>query len=75
VLLSYVAESVKRKSFRNMVEDSVLKPLKLTHTYYAPPNDSVGIVPGDRYKTSWAFNMGEETPSVLHQPQNALDRG
>ncbi|KAH7633105.1 beta-lactamase/transpeptidase-like protein [Sordaria sp. MPI-SDFR-AT-0083] len=59
-LLSYVAERITGKDFKTLVQDSVLKPLNLTHTFTSAPDDSLGIIPGNRYKTSWAFELAEE---------------
>ncbi|KAK1774211.1 beta-lactamase/transpeptidase-like protein [Copromyces sp. CBS 386.78] len=59
-LLSYVAERITGKGFKTLVQDSVLTPLNLTHTFTSAPDDSLGIIPGNRYKTSWAFELAEE---------------
>ncbi|KAJ4417641.1 hypothetical protein N0V85_001751 [Neurospora sp. IMI 360204] len=60
VLLSYVAERITGKPFKALVQDSVLTPLNLTHTFTSAPDDSLGIIPGNRYSTSWAFDLAEE---------------
>jgi len=59
-LLAYVAEAITGKNWKTLVEDAVLKPLNLTHTFVAAPDDSLGIIPGNRYSTSWAFDLAEE---------------
>jgi CubicO group peptidase (beta-lactamase class C family) len=59
-LLSYVAEKITGKDFKSLVEDAVLKPLGLNHTFVSAPDDALGIIPGNRYKTAWAFEMAEE---------------
>lgn len=61
-LLGYALEKMTGKSFGEMVEDRVLKPLNLTRTFYRTPKDSLGIIPGNRYKTNWAFDLGNEAP-------------
>lgn len=59
-LLGYVAERFTGKSFKTLVRDSVLTPLNLTHTFTSAPDDSLGIIPGNRHSTSWAFELAEE---------------
>jgi CubicO group peptidase (beta-lactamase class C family) len=73
VLLSYIAETIMGKKFKQLLEDTVLGPLNLTHTFLSAPDDSMGIIPGSRYKTSWAFDMNEEEPSVF-KPYLQLSR-
>ncbi|KAI3333500.1 beta-lactamase/transpeptidase-like protein [Ustulina deusta] len=63
VLLAYALEKMTGKPFQQSFEDKLVKPLNLTHTFYSRPNDSLGVVPGDRQKTTWAFNMGNESPT------------
>ncbi|KAI1411055.1 beta-lactamase/transpeptidase-like protein [Hypoxylon sp. FL1857] len=63
-LLGYALEQMTEKSFGQMVEDRIIKPLGLNHTFYTTPKDSLGIIPGGRYlQTNWAFNMGNESPT------------
>nr|CAD01102.1 conserved hypothetical protein [Neurospora crassa] len=59
-LLGYVAERITGKPFKTLVQDSVLTPLNLTHTFTSAPDDSLGIIPGNRHSTSWAFDLAEE---------------
>ncbi|KAK3328096.1 beta-lactamase/transpeptidase-like protein [Cercophora scortea] len=59
-ILSWIAEKITGKDFKSMVKDSVLTPLNLTHTFVSAPDDSLGIIPGNRYSTSWAFELAEE---------------
>ena len=60
VLLSYVAERITSKPFKSLVTDAVLTPLNLKHTFYDSPDDSVGIIPGTKRKTTWGYELGEE---------------
>ncbi|KAI1458684.1 beta-lactamase/transpeptidase-like protein [Annulohypoxylon moriforme] len=62
-LLGYALEQMTGKSFGAMVQDRVLTPLNLTRTFYSTPKDSLGIIPGNRYKTNWAFDLGNESPT------------
>ncbi|KAI1274718.1 beta-lactamase/transpeptidase-like protein [Xylaria sp. FL0933] len=63
VLLGYALEKMTGKSFRQSFEDKLVRPLNLSRTFYSAPNDSVGVIPGDRMKTTWGFNMGNESPT------------
>ncbi|OTB02205.1 hypothetical protein M426DRAFT_13785 [Hypoxylon sp. CI-4A] len=62
-LLGYALEQMTGKSFGQLVQDKVILPLGLNHTFYSTPKDSLGIIPGGRYQTNWAFNMGNESPT------------
>ncbi|KAI0144405.1 beta-lactamase/transpeptidase-like protein [Xylariaceae sp. FL1272] len=62
-LLGYALESMTGKSFQQSFEDKVVKPLHLNRTFYTTPNDSLGVIPGGRYLTAWAFDMGHESPT------------
>ncbi|KAI0830006.1 beta-lactamase/transpeptidase-like protein [Hypoxylon sp. FL0890] len=62
-LLGYALEQMTGKSFGQMVQDRVIKPLGLNRTFYTTPKDSLGIIPGGRLKTNWAFDMGNESPT------------
>ncbi|KAI1806278.1 beta-lactamase/transpeptidase-like protein [Daldinia bambusicola] len=61
-LLGYALQQMTGKEFGTIVQDRVIKPLGLNRTFYTTPADSVGIIPGNRYLTTWAFNMGNESP-------------
>ncbi|KAK3956120.1 beta-lactamase/transpeptidase-like protein [Pseudoneurospora amorphoporcata] len=73
-LLSYVAERITGKDFKTLVQDSVLTPLSLTHTFTSAPDDSLGIIPGNRYKTSWASTVTRRwlKPSVFTSDPKSL---
>lgn len=61
VFLGYIAEKITGKDFKSLVQDAVLTPLNLTHTFLSTPRDDLGIIPGNRFKTSWAFDLAEES--------------
>ncbi|KAI1424634.1 beta-lactamase/transpeptidase-like protein [Xylaria sp. FL1777] len=63
VLLGYALEKMTGKPFERSFEDNVVEPLNLTRTFYSTPHDSLGVIPGDRKQTTWAFNMGNESPT------------
>ncbi|KAI0380369.1 beta-lactamase/transpeptidase-like protein [Hypomontagnella monticulosa] len=58
-LLGYALETITGQTFQALMEQSVINPLGLNNTFLRAPEDSRGIVPGDRYKTGWAFDIGE----------------
>ncbi|KAE8451681.1 hypothetical protein EG329_003138 [Mollisiaceae sp. DMI_Dod_QoI] len=62
-IFSYALETITGKSFESSVEDSILKPLGLNHTYYNTPNESIGVIPGTWKDTQWDVQLGEETPA------------
>lgn len=62
VLLGYALEAMTGKPFQQSFEDKLVKPLNLSRTFYSKPDDALGVIPGDRMKTTWAFNMGNESP-------------
>jgi CubicO group peptidase (beta-lactamase class C family) len=61
-LLAYALEAQANKTLEEMMTESIIKPLNLNHTFYSTPNDSLGIIPGNRWTVSWAFDMGLESP-------------
>ena len=65
VLLSFVAERITGKSYKDLVSDTILTPLNLTHTFVTTPNDSLGIIPGTKRATLWGFELGDEAPYVF----------
>ena len=65
VLLSFVAERITGKSYKDLVSDTILTPLNLTHTFVTTPNDSLGIIPGTKRATLWGFELGDESPYVF----------
>ena len=44
------------------MQESVLHPLGLNHTYYRNPPASVGIIPGNRSESGWNYQLGDENP-------------
>ncbi|KAI1110398.1 beta-lactamase/transpeptidase-like protein [Nemania sp. NC0429] len=63
VLLGYALERMTRRTFQQSFNDKLVRPLNLSRTFYTTPRDSLGVIPGDRYQTTWAFNMGNESPT------------
>ncbi|KAI0967244.1 beta-lactamase/transpeptidase-like protein [Xylaria arbuscula] len=58
-LLCYAMETITGKTFESLLEETVLKPLGLNHTFLRAPEDSRGIIPGDPESTGWSFDLGE----------------
>ncbi|KAK4152674.1 D-alanyl-D-alanine-carboxypeptidase/endopeptidase AmpH [Chaetomidium leptoderma] len=62
-ILAYALESIKGKSFKAMMEESILRPLGLNHTYYQDPPAEEGIIPGVRSESGWNYQLGDENPA------------
>ncbi|KAK9421122.1 putative Beta-lactamase-related domain-containing protein [Seiridium unicorne] len=62
-LLAYALENITGRGFQDILENDVLYPLNLEHTYYSkPPAGAPGIVPnGNNY--GWSFSLGEASPT------------
>lgn len=73
-LLAYALENITGRKFQDMIEQDLFQKLGLKDTYYAAPNDTYGIIPGDRWRTSWAFHLGEEAPWVVPFSTSTLHR-
>jgi CubicO group peptidase (beta-lactamase class C family) len=62
-ILGYALESIKGKSFKSLVEDSILSPLGMSHTFYNNPADDAAIIPGgNKSAAGWAYQLGDEEP-------------
>ncbi|KAJ9144081.1 Beta-lactamase-like protein 2 [Pleurostoma richardsiae] len=62
-LLSYALQNMTGKDFGTMISESILQPLNLTRTFYTTPDDALGVIPGNRFKTTWAGDMGDANPT------------
>ncbi|KAK4248994.1 D-alanyl-D-alanine-carboxypeptidase/endopeptidase AmpH [Corynascus novoguineensis] len=62
-ILAYALESIKGKSFQTLMEESVLRPLGLNHTYFQKAPAEVGIIPGTRKGANWDYQLGDENPA------------
>ncbi|KAI2619152.1 beta-lactamase/transpeptidase-like protein [Hypoxylon sp. NC1633] len=58
-LLGYALETITGRTFETLLDDTVIGPLGLKNTFLRMPDDSRGIIPGDRLVTSWAYDIGE----------------
>jgi len=63
-ILSYALETMTGRNYQTSLQDKLLKPLNLAHTFYTTPNESVGVIPGNPSSTGWTNNLGEESPRV-----------
>ncbi|KAF2015175.1 beta-lactamase/transpeptidase-like protein [Aaosphaeria arxii CBS 175.79] len=61
-LLAYALESISGKSFKDILEERIIKPLGLNHTYYefAPPSE--GIIPDSLQSSYWSVSLGDASP-------------
>ncbi|KAK4116823.1 beta-lactamase/transpeptidase-like protein [Canariomyces notabilis] len=63
-ILAYALESIKGKSFESMMQESVLRPLGLNHTFYTAAPAEVGIIPGGNLSAAgWNYHLGDENPA------------
>ncbi|KAE8151562.1 beta-lactamase/transpeptidase-like protein [Aspergillus avenaceus] len=59
-LLRYAIENITDEAFPTLVENSIIKPLKLNHTTVSKPTDpSTGIIPVNETVSLWGFNQGD----------------
>ncbi|KAI1075760.1 beta-lactamase/transpeptidase-like protein [Whalleya microplaca] len=58
-LLGYALEEITGQSFQTLLEDTVINPLGLNNSFLRAPDDSRGIIPGNRTETGWSFDIGE----------------
>jgi CubicO group peptidase (beta-lactamase class C family) len=61
-ILSYALETMTGRNYQTSLQDKLLKPLNLAHTFYTTLNESVGVIPGNPSSTGWTNNLGEESP-------------
>ncbi|KAI6366485.1 hypothetical protein MCOR25_005132 [Pyricularia grisea] len=66
-ILAYALEQITGKKYANMLQDSVLAPLKLNRTSLFKPDDSIGIIPttssNGTVETGWSYSIGEAAPT------------
>jgi CubicO group peptidase (beta-lactamase class C family) len=61
-ILSYALENITGKDFGTLMEQGIFEPLNLSHTSYMKPDDSLGVIPGDKTSTHWDTDLGELWP-------------
>lgn len=61
-LLAYALENIAGKPYPAILNETVLVPLNLTHTYYYGAPQSVGIIPGTVNETYWGVYIGDASP-------------
>ncbi|KAK3693322.1 beta-lactamase/transpeptidase-like protein [Podospora appendiculata] len=63
-ILAYALESIKGKPFKTLLQESVLTPLKLQHTYYNNAPARAGLIPGGSTTAAeWDYQLGDESPA------------
>ncbi len=68
--MAYALESIKGKPFETLMQESILRPLGLNHTYYVNAPVREGVIPVDPEESGWNFQLGDENPYVFshHSP-------
>lgn len=61
-LLAYALANITGKNFVDILNDRVIKPLALTHTFYENAPASVGIIPSTTVDDYWWVNLGDANP-------------
>ncbi|KAK0652653.1 beta-lactamase/transpeptidase-like protein [Cercophora newfieldiana] len=62
-LLAHIAERLTGKNFKDLMQEKVLGPLNLKHTFTSKPDDAFGVIPGSYNRSTWAGDLGEEWPT------------
>ncbi|KAK3355725.1 beta-lactamase/transpeptidase-like protein [Neurospora tetraspora] len=64
-ILAYALESIKGKPFQTLMEESILHPLNLSHTFYNKAPSNLGIIPGPGTPSDaqWDYQLGDENPA------------
>jgi CubicO group peptidase (beta-lactamase class C family) len=59
-ILSYALEIIANKTFEDIMEESVFKPLGLNNTSIRKPDkDSLGVIP--QGQSMWFYDIGDES--------------
>ncbi|KAK3497205.1 beta-lactamase/transpeptidase-like protein [Neurospora hispaniola] len=64
-ILAYALESIKGKPFQTLMEESILRPLNLSRTFYQKAVSNLGIIPGPGTSSDaqWDYQLGDENPA------------
>ncbi|KAE9374293.1 beta-lactamase/transpeptidase-like protein [Stipitochalara longipes BDJ] len=63
-ILGYALEKITGKSFTDMLNDDIIKPLRLNSTSYSrPENTNLGVIPGTPDSSGWNLDIGDEGPA------------
>ncbi|KAJ3469475.1 hypothetical protein MRS44_003540 [Fusarium solani] len=66
-ILAYALEGMANKTFPEVFESSIVRPLKLNATYLSTPpiTDNLNaIIPGDEIESGWKIDVGDATSSA-----------
>ncbi|WAO88762.1 Beta-lactamase domain-containing protein [Fusarium falciforme] len=66
-ILAYALEGITNKTFSQVFESSIVRPLHLNATYLSTPSvtDNLNaIIPGDEIESGWKIDVGDETSSA-----------
>ncbi|KAF2655858.1 beta-lactamase/transpeptidase-like protein [Lophiostoma macrostomum CBS 122681] len=61
-LLAYALENVTGRTFEEVLQEGVVKPLGLTRTYYRDAPVQLGVVPGNLSDSYWGVGLGDASP-------------
>jgi CubicO group peptidase (beta-lactamase class C family) len=62
-ILAYALEAITGKKFETMLDESILRPLKMSETsLFAPTTQTNGVIPVNETASWWAINMGDLAP-------------
>ncbi|KAK1780630.1 beta-lactamase/transpeptidase-like protein [Copromyces sp. CBS 386.78] len=64
-ILAYALESIKGRPFQQLMEESIFRPLNLSHTFYNKAPSNLGIIPGpgSASDAQWDYQLGDENPA------------
>ncbi|KAK3948999.1 beta-lactamase/transpeptidase-like protein [Pseudoneurospora amorphoporcata] len=62
---AYALEFIKGRPFQQLMEESIFRPLNLSHTFYNKAPSNLGIVPGPASASDaqWDYQLGDENPA------------
>lgn len=64
-ILGYALEAILGAKFEHILEDRLIKPLKLTRSSFRAPNSSLAVIPQNETLSYFDFEMGDEARYVL----------
>ncbi|CAI7653968.1 unnamed protein product [Penicillium pancosmium] len=62
-ILGYALEAIKNDTFENLFESQLVGALNLSHTFYATPSPSLGVIPQGQGADFWKMDLGDENPA------------
>ncbi|KAI1082497.1 beta-lactamase/transpeptidase-like protein [Whalleya microplaca] len=63
-ILAYALEAITQKNFTQMLQADVIDKLGLERTFYAKPDDALGVIPPNAFDNNyWGGSLGEASPT------------